>query len=47
MILNGIQVQLRKCEKWGLTLLRKNKFSKEITNKTGAIAPIMFGSTLR
>ena len=31
----------------GLTLLRKNKLSKEITNKTGAIALIMFGSTLR
>lgn len=31
----------------GLTLLRKNKLSKEITNKTGPIVPIVFGSILR
>ena len=37
----------KNCKQWGLTLLRKNKLSKEITNKTGAIALIMFGSTLR
>ena len=31
----------------GLTLLRKNKLSKEITNKTEPIVPIVFGSILR
>ena len=38
---------INRIKQWGLTLLRKNKLSKEITNKTGAIALIMFGSTLR
>jgi len=36
-----------KCNLRGLTLLRKNKLSKEITNKTGPIVPIVFGSILR
>lgn len=45
--LNKMDHETKNGKQWGLTLLRKNTLSKEITNKTGAIALIMFGSTLR